>query len=93
MSNLNRPSTIIGRRPIDAEKLKFILTGIWHLDLGDVKFSWYMILKYERVPPIAEILWNLEIGSRELAREFLTKPYSLKIEGSEAGEFKYLVLV
>ena len=42
-----------------------------------------MTLKYKRLAPIKEILWNLEIGSRELAYEFLTKPHSLKIEGTE----------
>jgi len=82
----------LGCRPIDAEKPKLILTGIWHSDFGDVEFSWYTIPKYERIPPMAEILWNLEIGSRKLAREFLTEPHSLKIEGSEAGEFEHLVL-
>ena len=39
MSNLNRPSITIGRHPINAKKLKLILTGTRHLDLGDVKFS------------------------------------------------------
>jgi len=42
---------------------------------------------------MAEILWNLEIGSRKLVYKFLTKPYSLKIKGSKAREFKHLVLV
>ena len=40
-----------------------------------------------------EILRNLEIGSRQLAREFLTKPYRLNIKGFVAREFEHLILV
>ena len=92
MSDLNQPPITIDRRPIDAEKLKLILTGTWHSDLRDVKISWFTTLKYKRLARIEEILWSLKIGSRELTWEFLTKPYSLKIEGPEAREFGHLIL-
>ena len=93
MSNLNRPPITIDRRPIDAKKLKLILMGTWHSDLRDVKISQFTTLKYKRLALIEEILQSLKIGSRELAQGFLTKPYSLKIEGPMAREFGYLILV
>ena len=93
MSDLNQPPITIDRRPIDAEKLKLILTGIWHSDLGDVKISQFITLKYKRLALIEEILWSLKIGSRELAQEFLIKPYSLKIKGPKAREFGHFILV
>ena len=91
MSDSNRLPTTTDRRPIDSEKPKLIMKGTWCSDLGDVEFSWFTTPKYERLAPMEEMLSSYEIGSRKLAREFLTKPHSLKIEGFEAGEFEHLI--